>query len=193
MRKRCDETGALLIFDEAQTGLGRTGYMFAFEKFGMVPDILSLAKSMGGGMPLGAFIASQKIMGCLKSSPFLGHITTFGGHPVSCAAAHASLQTVIDQGLISQVSEKEELFREYLCHSAIRELRGTGLFLALELDNAQLVQKAIRKALKKGLIVDWFLSCDTAIRIAPPLIIKPEEIKQACDILIESINEAVSI
>lgn len=183
LRKRCDETGTLLIFDEIQTGFGRTGKLFAFEHFGMQPDILLLAKGIGGGMPVGAFIASREVMNCLKDNPILGHITTFGGHPVSCAAGLATLQTIIDEKLMAGVDKKEALLRELLVHPSIREIRGKGLMLCIQLDTFQQVEEVSRKCVENGVIVDWFLHCDTAIRIAPPLIVSEEEIRKACKII----------
>jgi len=189
LRRRCSEVGALLIFDEVQTGFGRTGFLFAFQKFGVVPDVMTIAKGMGGGMPIGAFISSAEIMGCLKTNPILGHITTFGGHPVSCAAAIANLQFIMEEHLIDTVCEKELLFKSALHHSLIKEVRGCGLFLAVELGDADLVQKTIKKCLERGVIADWFLFCDTAFRIAPPLIITKEQIQMACSTIIGVLDE----
>lgn len=191
LRKKCSETNSLLIFDEIQTGFGRLGELFAFMKYGVVPDILTIAKGMGGGMPLGAFVSSNEIMGSLKTNPILGHITTFGGHPVSCAAAIASLDVILDENLIQSVKSKEILFRKYLKHNAIKEIRGTGLFMAVELDSFNQVKKVIDTAITKGLITDWFLFCDNAFRIAPPLIITDAQIEKACSILIDSINQSI--
>jgi len=191
LRKRCTETNSLLIFDEIQTGFGRLGELFAFMKYGVVPDILTIAKGMGGGMPLGAFVSSNEIMGSLKTNPILGHITTFGGHPVSCAAAIASLDVILDEKLIQSVKSKEILFKKYLKHKAIKEIRGTGLFMAVELENFTQVKKVIDIAISKGLITDWFLFCDNAFRIAPPLIISDAQIEKACNILIESIDQSI--
>lgn len=189
LRKRCNEVGALLIFDEVQTGFGRTGHLFAFQKFGVIPDVMTIAKGMGGGMPLGAFISSAKIMGCLKTNPILGHITTFGGHPVSCAAAKANLQFILEENLVESVYEKEMVFRSLLKHTLIKEVRGSGLLLAVELGSAALVQATIAKCLERGVIADWFLFCDTALRIAPPLIITEAQIRLACDAIISSLEE----
>ncbi|MGB9747283.1 MAG: aspartate aminotransferase family protein [Bacteroidales bacterium] len=189
LRSRCNETGSLLIFDEIQTGFGRTGSLFAFEKLGIVPDILLLAKALGGGMPLGAFIASSDIMNVISHSPALGHITTFGGHPVSCAAALAHLNELLASEIIAEVPAKEQLFRKLLVHPIIREIRSAGLLMAIELGSAVLVQKVITRALERGILLDWFLFCDTALRLAPPLIISEEEIKTACSILQEVLSE----
>lgn len=191
LRQKCDETGALLIFDEIQTAFGRTGSLFSFQDFGITPDIIVLAKSLGGGMPLGAFITRKELMECLSLNPALGHITTFGGHPVCCAAGMACLQTIINENLHKTVPEKEKLFRKYLTHPAIKEIRGKGLLLAVELGSANLMHKTVKKALEIGVLTDWFLFCDTAIRISPPLLITSEEIKFACNLLIRAIDEAI--
>ncbi len=188
VRRRCDETGALLIFDEIQAGYGRTGHLFAFQKYGVVPDILLLAKGMGGGMPIGAFVASRDIMQSLSHDPVLGHITTFGGHPVCCAAALATLQTLLHSDLIASVPEREARFRKQLQHPAIQEIRSAGLWLAIELSSFEQVQKVIRYCLRQGLITDWFLFNDRSLRIAPPLIITEPEIDQACAILIDGLD-----
>jgi len=192
LRKKCNETGTLLIFDEIQTGFGRLGKLFAFMEFDVIPDIMAIAKGMGGGMPIGAFISSKKIMSSFKNNPILGHITTFGGHPVSCAAASANLDVLINEKLIGQVKAKGELFKKYLNHPQIKEIRGIGLFMAIELENFEQIQKVIKSAIKKGLVTDWFLFHDSAFRIAPPLIITEQQIKDACHILNESINESIN-
>jgi len=171
LREKCTKTGTLLIIDEIQTGFGRTGKLFAFEHYGIKPDILLLAKGMGGGMPIGAFIAKKSVMDCLKSNPILGHITTFGGHPVSCAAGLATLDIIIQEQLVNTVAAKEQLFRELLVHSKIKEIRGKGLMLAMQLDTFEQVEGVSKQCITNGLIIDWFLHCDTAMRIAPPLTI----------------------
>ncbi|MES2426723.1 MAG: aspartate aminotransferase family protein [Bacteroidota bacterium] len=186
LRKRCDETGALLILDEIQAALGRTGKLFAFEHFDIVPDILLLAKALGGGMPIGAFISSNKIMDALKENPILGHITTFGGHPVCCAAGLAALEVLLDKNLVSTVAQKEILMRSLLVHPAIKGIRGKGLMLAIELDNFELNKNIIDRCIANGVITDWFLHCDNAMRIAPPLIITPDELKKACEVIVEA-------
>jgi acetylornithine/N-succinyldiaminopimelate aminotransferase len=188
LRNKCKETGTLLILDEIQAAFGRTGKLFAFEHYGIKPDILLLAKALGGGMPIGAFIASNAIMSALKENPILGHITTFGGHPVSCAAGLAALEVLLDDNLISGVAEKESLFRQQLTHPAIRQIRGRGLMLAMELDNFELNKKVIDRCIENGIITDWFLHCSNAMRIAPPLIITPEEITKACNVISEAID-----
>ncbi len=189
LRRKCHQTNTLLIFDEIQTGFGRTGTLFAFEQFGVIPDILVLAKGMGGGMPIGAFICSKEIMDSLKTNPVLGHITTFGGHPVSCAASKACLEAILEEGLIDSIYEKEQLFKSLLLHPAIIEVRGKGLLLAIEFINYDFNKKVIDKCIEKGVITDWFLFCDNSMRIAPPLNIKMEEIEYACAIIIKSIIE----
>lgn len=191
LRKRCDETGTLLIFDEIQTGFGRTGSLFAFQEFNVVPDIMAIAKGMGGGMPIGAFVSSNEIMSVFKTNPVLGHITTFGGHPVSCAAAIASLKTIINEKLHETVKQKGQLFRDLLDHPQIREIRGVGLFMAVELKDFEQVKKVIDIAVTKGLVTDWFLFHDSAFRIAPPLIINEKQIKEACNILLKAIDESL--
>lgn len=180
IRKRCDETGTLLILDEAQTAFGRLGYMFAHEKFNVIPDILVLAKALGGGMPLGAFIAPRRIMSALSENPPLGHITTFGGHPVCCASGLASLQVIIDENLVDDCRRKSELIKKHLKHPAITGIRGEGLLLAVVLQNWEKVSYAVAHAPEFGLILDFFLFCRDALRIAPPLTISDDEIKMAC-------------
>ncbi|MCB0629585.1 MAG: aspartate aminotransferase family protein [Saprospiraceae bacterium] len=189
LKDRCEETGTLLVLDEIQAGYGRTGTLWAFEQYGVVPDILLLAKGMGGGMPIGAFIASREIMSVLSHHPILGHITTFGGHPVGCAAALATLQTLLQSDLIHQVKTKEKLFRSLLIHPAIVEVRSAGLWLAVELPDFDFVQGVIRHCMQAGLITDWFLFNSHALRIAPPLIISEEEIRKACTIILEGIDQ----
>ncbi len=183
VRRKCNETGALLILDEIQCAFGRTGHLFAFPQYSIIPDILLLAKGMGGGMPIGAFIASAKHIKTLSMNPALGHITTFGGHPVSCAAALATLQTLISEDLPGKVFEKAGLIRQLLTHPIIRQIREAGLWFALDLEDARLVQKAVKLALRKGLLIDWFLFNDHSIRLAPPLTIAEDEIRQACQLL----------
>lgn len=176
LRTRCSDTGALLIFDEIQTGFGRIGSMFALDHFKVNPDILLLAKALGGGMPLGAFISSKKIMGSLITNPDLGHITTFGGHPVCCAAGLASLEVIINEKLVPLSIRKSELFKKELIHPLIKSVRGEGLFLAVQLTNPELVHYIIFHAPDYGLILDYFLFCGDSFRIAPPLTISEPEI-----------------
>jgi len=190
LRQKCNDTGSLLIFDEIQTGVGRTGSMFAFEKYGVNPDILLLAKAFGGGLPLGAFIASGEIMGCLSHDPVLGHISTFGGHPLSCAAALANLQVIIREKLIDDVEEKAGIFIDGLKDlDTIKEIRNAGLMMALQFINEKFNHKVIGSCLKKGLITDWFLFKADALRIAPPLTISKEEIGKALGIIREAVME----
>ncbi|MDF3076767.1 MAG: Aminotransferase class [Sphingobacteriaceae bacterium] len=188
LRKKCDETGTLLILDEIQTGFGRTGKLVAFEHYGIVPDILLLAKGMGGGMPIGAFIANRDVMAVLADNPILGHITTFGGHPVCCAAGLATLEVILGENLMNGIAEKEELFRKLLVHPLIKEVRGKGLMLSIQLDSFQQVETASKLCTDRGLLIDWFLHCDTALRIAPPLTIGEEEIRSACNIILEVLS-----
>ncbi len=188
LRKRCDHTGTLLILDEIQTGFGRTGKLFGFENFDIKPDILLLAKGMGGGMPIGAFISSNEIMSTLKENPILGHITTFGGHPVSCAAGLANLEVILEENLVKDVALKESLFKKHLQHPEIMEIRGKGLMLSIQLSTFEQVEFVSNYCTDKGIIIDWFLHCDTAMRIAPPLIISEEEIKMACKIILEALD-----
>lgn len=190
LRARCNQTGALLIFDEIQTGMGRTGYLFAFEKYGVTPDILVLAKAFGGGMPLGAFIASKELMNTLTHNPVLGHITTFGGHPVSCAASLEAFKQLHALELIKGVEEKENLFRQRLeNHRQVQSIRSSGLFMAVELGSFERVQRFIKLGIELGFVTDWFLFHDTAFRIAPPLIITKDEIEEACRLIISVLDE----
>ena len=188
IKQRCDEVGALLIFDEIQTGFGRTGKLFAFEQYNVVPDVFTIAKAMGGGLPIGAFVSSQEIMSVFKSNPTLGHITTFGGNPVSCAAALASLSTLLDEKIIESVPAKEKLLRSLLIHKKIKEVRGKGLFFAVDLGDADLVQKLIQELLSGGIVVDWFLFDSKSIRIAPPLILSDDQIYTACSKILKVLD-----
>ncbi len=188
LRDRCTATGTLLILDEIQAAMGRTGKLFAFEHFGIVPDILMMAKALGGGMPIGAFIASKEIMDSLKENPILGHITTFGGHPVCCAAGLAALEVLIDQDLIVSVERKSNLFKELLVHPAIKEIRGKGLMLAIELESFEFNKKVIDQCIDDGVITDWFLHCSNSMRIAPPLIINEDQIRFACKVILDAID-----
>jgi acetylornithine/N-succinyldiaminopimelate aminotransferase len=188
LRKRCTETGTLLILDEIQAALGRTGKLFAFEHFDILPDILLMAKALGGGMPVGAFISSNEIMGALKENPILGHITTFGGHPVCCSAGLAALEVLLNENLTERVEAKSNLFRQLLIHPAIKEVRGKGLMLAIELESFEFNKKVIDRCIENGVVVDWFLHCSNSMRIAPPLIITEDEIRKACEVIIEAIN-----
>jgi acetylornithine/succinyldiaminopimelate/putrescine aminotransferase len=195
IRKRCTEKNALLIFDEVQTGFGRIGRMFAIDRFGVTPDILVLAKALGGGMPLGAFISSHKIMSSLASDPQLGHITTFGGHPVCCAAGLASLQVITEEELVQKCRDKEALFRKELVHPLIADIRGDGLLLAVQAAKHDYIPYLIAHAPEYGIVLDYFLFCGNAFRIAPPLTITNDEIIEACDrlkLLLDVANKNVS-
>ncbi len=189
LRKKCTETGTLLILDEIQTGFGRTGTLWGFEKFNIVPDIVLLGKALGGGMPLGAFVANKKLMNQFTENPVLGHITTFGGHPVCCAAGLAAMKVLINEKLVDRVHEKEFLFRECLQHPRIKAIRSRGLLMALELDTAADVIKVAASCLRKGVLTDWFLFAPHCIRIAPPLTIKEKEIRKACLVMVEVLNK----
>ena len=189
LRTRCTEVGALLILDEIQAAFGRTGTLFSFENVGIVPDILLLAKALGGGMPIGAFIANQEVMAVLKENPILGHITTFGGHAVACSAGLASLEVILEEDLVADVNAKGDLFRSLLVHPLIREVRGKGLMLAIQLDNFNQVETVSKLCKERGVVIDWFLHCETAMRIAPPLIITEEEIRQACRVILDVLDQ----
>jgi acetylornithine/succinyldiaminopimelate/putrescine aminotransferase len=189
LKERCESVGTLLILDEIQAGMGRTGSLWAFQQYNIVPDVLLLAKGLGGGMPIGAFIASKKIMDTLTHDPVLGHITTFGGHPLSSAAALATLQTLLETDLIAKVPAKELLFKTLLVHPKIKAVRSAGLWLAVELESFDVLQKVIQDCLKNGLITDWFLFNNRSLRIAPPLIISKEEIRWACSVILEALDK----
>ena len=188
LRKQCDLTGTLLIIDEIQTGFGRTGTFWAFEQFGFYPDVLLCAKGMGGGMPIGAFIANQKVMAVFKNNPILGHITTFGGHPVSAAASLATLNVIYEEKLLDDVKRKAQIFRDFLVHEKIKEVRNQGLMMAVEFDDFDTLKPIIDLSIEKGIITDWFLFCDNSMRIAPPLIITDEQIILACNVILSVID-----
>jgi acetylornithine/succinyldiaminopimelate/putrescine aminotransferase len=189
LRARCTEKGALLIFDEVQMGFGRTGKLFAFEHFNVVPDILCLAKAMGGGMPIGAFISDKKILDTFKSNPMLGHITTFGGHPVCCAAAKAALEVLLEENIIDDVQRKGELFVTLLKdHPMVKGFRQLGLFIAVIVESQEIMLEIMKEAYAVGVIMDPFLFCPGAFRIAPPLNITEKEIYHASDLLIQAMN-----
>ncbi|AOM78158.1 aspartate aminotransferase family protein [Pedobacter steynii] len=188
LRSKCNETGTLLVFDEIQCGFGRTGKLFGFEHYGITPDILLLAKGIGGGMPIGAFISSTAIMRALATNPILGHLTTFGGHPVSCAAGLATLQTILNENIVDGVEEKGELFKKLLVHPAIKEVRGKGLMMAIEFENFEVNKKIIDACIVDGVISDWFLHCSNSMRVAPPLIITEEEIHDACEVILKNVE-----
>ena len=189
LKKRCEEVGALLILDEIQPGFGRTGKLFSFEHYDMVPDILVMGKGMGGGVPVGAFMSSAEIMKSLQHSPKLGHITTFGGNPLIAAASYATLKEVLESSLMNEVEEKEKLFRELLVHPKIKKVNGRGLMLAVELESPEYTLEVAKRCMEKGLIVFWQLYRNEFMRISPPLTISKEEIKKGCEIILEALNE----
>jgi acetylornithine/succinyldiaminopimelate/putrescine aminotransferase len=190
VRERCHETGALLILDEIQCGLGRTGTLFAFEQFGITPDILTIAKAFGGGLPIGAFIADKKIMDVLTFNPPLGHITTFGGNPVCCASALATLEVIEEENLLEEVESKGKLFEQFLQHPAIKEIRRIGLMFAVDFDSAERVNRIVQAAKEEGVICYWFLSHPNSFRIAPPLTITNDQIRESCEVIIRAIDKA---
>ncbi|MEX2594156.1 MAG: aspartate aminotransferase family protein [Anditalea sp.] len=189
LRKKCDDTGTLLILDEIQSGFGRTGKFWAFEHFGIQPDILVCAKGMGGGMPIGAFIAGKEVMGVLKNNPLLGHITTFGGHPVSAAASLATIKVLQKDDIIEQVETKSNLFRSLLVHPKIKNIRSKGLMMAIQFESFEVLKPVIDRSIELGVITDWFLFCDDSMRIAPPLTITEEQVREACGIILQAIEE----
>ncbi len=188
LREQCDRTGTVLIFDEVQTGFGRTGKRFAFEHFEVVPDVLVLGKALGGGLPMGAFVSSKDRMQLLTHDPVLGHITTFGGHPLPCVAGSAALGVLEEEGLARNAERMGLLFKELLIHREIIEVRGAGLMLAVELGDAEKVQQVVLESLRNSVLGFWFLSCPTAFRIAPPLVISESEVRSACRIILSSLQ-----
>ena len=191
LRHRCSEVGALLIIDEIQTGFGRTGSLFSFTQFDIIPDVICIAKGMGGGLPIGAFIASNELMTAFKTNPVLGHINTFGGNAVCCAASLATLEVLLEEKLMEGVTAKEALFRKLLVHPSIKYITGKGLLLALEFDTEEFNKKVIAKCINQGVIVDWFLFSGNKMRIAPPLTISVSEIEEACNIILQAINKSL--
>ena len=191
VRQRCDEVGALMILDEIQPGFGRTGRLFGFQNYDVVPDVVIMGKGMGGGMPVGAFTASPEMMDLLSHDPKLGHITTFGGHPVIAAACLATLQEIMETDIMAQALEKEKLFRELLVHPLITEVRGEGLMLAAMTERADITDKVILRCHERGLILFWLLFEGKAIRITPPLTISENEIREGCGIILEVMNEVL--
>jgi acetylornithine/succinyldiaminopimelate/putrescine aminotransferase len=190
LRNRCDQTGTLLIFDEVQTAFGRLGTFFGHHLYNVTPDILVLAKGLGGGMPLGAFVSSSDIMQVLSDNPPLGHITTFGGHPVCCAAGLETLSVILKERLFEKVIQKEKLFRKLLKHKSIREIRGKGLMLALDFGDADMMHKIHNQGLELGFISDWFLFCETSLRISPALSISDDEITEVCQLILKAIDSS---
>jgi acetylornithine/N-succinyldiaminopimelate aminotransferase len=191
IREKCTATGTLMVLDEIQCGLGRNGTLWAFEQAGVVPDILLLGKALGGGMPMGAFIADRDIMWSLTNKPVLGHMTTFGGHPVICAAGMAGFKVLLEENLVEGVQAKGQLFHKYLQHPAIKAIRSLGLMMAVEFESFEVNKKVIDRCIEKGLLTDWFLFAPECLRIAPPLIIREDEIKKACEIILEALDEVV--
>jgi acetylornithine/succinyldiaminopimelate/putrescine aminotransferase len=190
VRRRCNETGTLLILDEIQCGMGRSGTLFAFEQFDIVPDILTIAKAFGGGLPIGAFISDKKIMASFTHDPMLGHITTFGGNPVCCASALATLQVIEEEKLLSTVEQKGQLFEKLLQHQHIKEIRRFGLMFAVDFDSAERVNRIVEHAKKNGVICYWFLSHPNSFRIAPPLTITDEQIRESCEVILNAIEHS---
>ncbi len=189
LRERCTETGTLLVLDEIQCGFGRNGTLWAFEQFGVVPDVLLLGKALGGGMPLGAFVADRKLMSQLSYNPVLGHINTFGGHPVSCAAGLAAFKVLQKENMLAAVKQKEDLFRSLLKHDLIKNVNSVGLMMAVEFDSYETNKAVIDKCIEKGIFTDWFLFAAHALRIVPPLNISEEDIRSACEVIIAVLNE----
>jgi acetylornithine/N-succinyldiaminopimelate aminotransferase len=190
LRKRCDEVGALLIFDEIQCGMGRTGKIFAFEHFGITPDILTLGKALGGGMPVGAFVSSKEIMSVFTNNPMLGHITTFGGHPVICAAARATLEVLKTEINLAEVERLGLLIEtQLLSHTSIKAIRRIGLMFAFDMESAEIVTKLVEKCMKKGLITFWFLSNPHSFRLSPPLNITEDQVNEATKLILEALDE----
>jgi len=189
VRQKCTEHCALLIFDEIQTGMGRTGSLFSFQQYDVIPDVLVLGKALGGGMPMGAFLASRPLMNTLSDNPILGHITTFGGHPVACAAGHAAFNVLLEEKLMDTVSSKSELFKELLIHPKIKQVHGMGLLLAVELDSFDIVNACIQQMLDQNLFADWFLYAPHCLRICPPLTITNQEIAFACTSILQILDK----
>jgi len=187
LRDKCTETGTLLIFDEIQCGFGRTGKLWGFQHYNIIPDILLLGKALGGGMPLGAFISSYNNMQALTENPVLGHITTFGGHPVCCAAGMAAMQVLLKENMTGAVAEKEALFRAGLVHPTIKAVRSKGLLIAIELESAEKTLQVVQRCIENGIFTDWFLFAPNCLRIAPPLTITPHEIVMACEVIKSSL------
>lgn len=192
LRAKCDETGTLLILDEIQCGFGRTGKFWAFEHFDIIPDILLSAKGMGGGMPISAFIAPKEIMSVFEDNPILGHISTFGGHPMSAVAAKATIDVIYEENLLDAVQEKADLIKSMLVHPQIREIRNVGLLMAVTFDSFEVLKPIIDRAIELGVLTDWFLFNDNSLRIAPPLIITESEIKKACSIILQAIEDVAA-
>ena len=188
LRKKCTESGALLILDEIQAGFGRTGKLWGFENFEIIPDVLILGKALGGGMPLGAFIADKKIMDAFTENPVLGHITTFGGHPVCCAAGMAAMKVLLEEKIVNGIKAKEELFRSVLVHPKIKAIRSFGLWMAVEFDSFETNKEIIDTCIEDGVMTDWFLFAPSCLRISPPLIVSENQIAEACNKILDAIS-----
>jgi acetylornithine/N-succinyldiaminopimelate aminotransferase len=188
LQKRCTESGALLIFDEIQAGFGRTGKLWGFEHFGVVPDVLLLGKALGGGMPLGAFVAAHHLMQCLADNPVLGHITTFGGHPVCCAAGMAAMKALLEENMMESVDQKAALFKSLLVHPKIKTLHQFGLWMAVEFETFEVCKQVIDRCIEQGVLTDWFLFASNCLRISPPLVISEEEIFKSCSVILSSLK-----
>jgi acetylornithine/N-succinyldiaminopimelate aminotransferase len=186
LREKCNSTGTLLILDEIQAGFGRTGKLWGFEHFDIVPDMILLGKALGGGMPLGALVTDKQLMDAFTENPVLGHITTFGGHPVCCAAGMAALKALLEEGWIGQVKEKENLFHSLLVHPSIKAVRSYGLWMAVEFDSFDTCKKIIDKSIAAGVLTDWFLFAPNCLRVSPPLIISEEQVRKACRVIVEA-------
>ncbi|HNU13386.1 MAG TPA: aspartate aminotransferase family protein [Chitinophagaceae bacterium] len=186
LRKKCTDTGTLLILDEIQSGFGRTGKLWGFEHFDIVPDVLLLGKALGAGMPLGAFVADKKLMDAFTDNPVLGHITTFGGHPVSCAAGMAGMKALLEEGWIGMVKKNEELFASLLVHPKIKAIRSFGLWMAVEFDSFETNKKVIDACIANGVVTDWFLFASNCLRISPPLIISEQQTEKACAVIVKA-------
>lgn len=191
VRRRCDEVGALMILDEIQTGFGRTGCLFAHQKYNIVPDVLLIAKSMGGGLPIGAFVADKKLLDSFTKNPMLGHITTFGGNPVCCASAKATLEALLEEHIVEKVLEKEKLIRSLLVHPIIKEVRSSGLMMAVELTKRKYLKHVVSQTIESGALIDYFLFNNTSFRLAPPLIISEDQIREGCNILLAAMDFAL--
>jgi acetylornithine/succinyldiaminopimelate/putrescine aminotransferase len=189
LRKKCDECGSLLVLDEIQSGFGRTGKLFAFEHYGIVPDVLLIAKAMGAGMPIGAFVGDQKVLNCLSDNPVLGYINTFGGHPVSAAAALEGLHFLLSENLLAEVEKKADLFAQELAHPNVKDIRYKGLMMAFDVGSKQNMEKMVNYAFEKRILMDWFLYDEDSFRIAPPLIIQEDQIRHICSILRKGLDQ----
>lgn len=189
LREKCTHTGTLLVLDEIQSGFGRTGKLWGFENFGIIPDIVLLGKALGGGMPLGAFVAGKRLMDHLMNDPVLGHITTFGGHPVCCAAGMAAMKALMAEDMMKEVREKEQLFRDLLVHSRIKAIHSYGLWMAVEFDSFETNKKVIDKSIANGVLTDWFLFAPQCLRISAPLVISTAQIEKACKVILQACEQ----